>query len=409
MSYTTDNYEFTVPEIDDIPDISVLSQNWDNLDRILNGIDTRNKIETISPTVDLNGYTEQGIYRFTSSHIPTNVPLGCTEGWLFVVPWNNAYEAVQFWLNYADRKVYIRKRVYPTWGEWNGLTTSSELSDIYNQLHGAIESNTALIMALQAAIGSPLVASFAESMTDQTKVYVYTGTTTSSLTNGHWYYYDNGWTDGGVYNSFALETDKTLTIPNMAPDSEVVGGEITDLKSDLTAMQEEIDSFGGLSDEVKQALLACFQKVGWKDESGDDCYDALHSALYPDSFTPIGGYEIAVIASTIWEDRLNIQSSQNRLARPTYFSLTQGDVVGFSDSSLYAIYAFAFAPRTGENVDWNVPGGTYGYAPAEDFTITVTSDHYYSILKRYDNADMTDNDVKIINRSFGIKSRLEEG
>lgn len=231
MSYTTDNYEFTVPEIDDIPDISVLSQNWDNLDEILNGIDTRNKIETASSTVDLNGYTEQGIYRFTSSHTPTNVPSGCTEGWLFVVPWNNAYEAVQFWLNYADRKVYIRKRVYPTWGEWNGLTTSAELSDIYNQLHGAIESNTALIVALQAAIGSPLVASSAESMTDQTKVYVYTGTTTSTLTNGHWYYYDNGWTDGGVYNSFALETDKTLSIPDMAADAETVGDELTDLKS----------------------------------------------------------------------------------------------------------------------------------------------------------------------------------
>lgn len=233
MSYTTDNYEFTVPEIDDIPDISVLSQNWYNLDEILNGIDTRNKIETASSTVDLNGYTEQGIYRFTSSHTPTNVPSGCTEGWLFVVPWNNAYEAVQFWLNYADRKVYIRKRVYPTWGEWNGLTTSAELSDIYNQLHGAIESNTALIVALQAAIGSPLVASSAESMTDQTKVYVYTGTTTSTLTNGHWYYYDNGWTDGGVYNSFALETDKTLSIPDMAADAETVGDELTDLKSAL--------------------------------------------------------------------------------------------------------------------------------------------------------------------------------
>lgn len=37
----------------------------------------------------------------------------------------------------------------------------------------------------------------------------------------------------------------------------------------------------GLSDEIKQALLDCFQKVAWIDDQGQDYYDALYDALYP--------------------------------------------------------------------------------------------------------------------------------
>lgn len=37
----------------------------------------------------------------------------------------------------------------------------------------------------------------------------------------------------------------------------------------------------GLTTDVKQALLACFNKVAWVDEHGQDYYDALYVALYP--------------------------------------------------------------------------------------------------------------------------------
>lgn len=38
----------------------------------------------------------------------------------------------------------------------------------------------------------------------------------------------------------------------------------------------------GFSDEFKQALLACFAHVAWTDEHGQDYYDALEAALYPE-------------------------------------------------------------------------------------------------------------------------------
>lgn len=37
----------------------------------------------------------------------------------------------------------------------------------------------------------------------------------------------------------------------------------------------------GLTGDIKQALLACFQKVAYIDENGQDYYDALEAALYP--------------------------------------------------------------------------------------------------------------------------------
>ena len=88
------------------------------------------------------------------------------------------------------------------------------------------------ITALRAAVGSPLKASTVAQMTDTNKIYVYTGSETG-YTNGNWYYYNGtAWVSGGVYNSTALETDKTLTVSDMAADAKVVGDDITDLKSE---------------------------------------------------------------------------------------------------------------------------------------------------------------------------------
>lgn len=40
-------------------------------------------------------------------------------------------------------------------------------------------------------------------------------------------------------------------------------------------------SGSGITEDIKVALLACFEKVAWIDEDGQDYYDALYSALYP--------------------------------------------------------------------------------------------------------------------------------
>lgn len=73
------------------------------------------------------------------------------------------------------------------------------------------------------AYGSPLTASAAADMIDTSKVYVYTGDETG-YTAGHWYYYNGtAWADGGVYNSIAIQTDTTLTLPDHAADAKATG------------------------------------------------------------------------------------------------------------------------------------------------------------------------------------------
>lgn len=56
--------------------------------------------------------------------------------------------------------------------------------------------------------------------------------------------------------------------------------DVADLKDDLTQVQEEIDGFEGISEEVKQALLACFRHLAFLDED-DNYYGNLVHALYP--------------------------------------------------------------------------------------------------------------------------------
>ena len=87
--------------------------------------------------------------------------------------------------------------------------------------------------AKNEAYGSPLTASTAAAMTDQSRVYVYTGSETG-YTAGHWYYYNgSAWTDGGVYNAVAVDTDTTLSVSGKAADAKKTGDELSTIKENL--------------------------------------------------------------------------------------------------------------------------------------------------------------------------------
>lgn len=100
---------------------------------------------------------------------------------------------------------------------------------------GTIDAYRGALNGALAAVGGPLVAATASAMTDTTKVYVYTGSE-SGYTEGHWYYWNgSAWTDGGVYQATGINTDKTLTVEDMAADAKVTGDAVTELKNDLIA------------------------------------------------------------------------------------------------------------------------------------------------------------------------------
>lgn len=81
--------------------------------------------------------------------------------------------------------------------------------------------------------GAPLKAKTVAEMTDKKKVYVYVGTETGYI-NGNWYTWEEtAWVSGGVYNSAAIQTDKTLTQSDEAADSAIVGQQIGQLKESI--------------------------------------------------------------------------------------------------------------------------------------------------------------------------------
>lgn len=69
----------------------------------------------------------------------------------------------------------------------------------------------------------------------------------------------------------------------VASDSEAIEMSVgTD--TEIFAMSVGVSIGGGgsgLTEDIKSALLACFEHVAWIDEDGQEYYDALYNALYP--------------------------------------------------------------------------------------------------------------------------------
>lgn len=107
-----------------------------------------------------------------------------------------------------------------------------------------------------AYYGSPLVASTAAAMTDEDKVYVYTGSETG-YTAGNWYYYDGtSWVSGGVYNSVAVQTDTTLAVYGMPADARATGQAIGSMTSRISTLEETVEGIGdGQSSITWRSLL----------------------------------------------------------------------------------------------------------------------------------------------------------
>lgn len=129
------------------------------------------------------------------------------------------------------------------------------------------EANT-ILSAIRNEYGYPFTAATAAAMTDTSKIYVYVGNETGYV-NGNWYY-NNGtaWVSGGVYNSTAFETDKTLTVSGSAADAKMTG----DIKTDLGVVAIGYDDFAasiwekgalgnvGIDDSYRSNVRARFKK-----------------------------------------------------------------------------------------------------------------------------------------------------
>lgn len=118
----------------------------------------------------------------------------------------------------------------------NPTIPQSRVEDLLVQLMEGLPTDE----HIRDLVGSPLKADTVSEMTDDTKIYIYTGSETG-YTAGHWYYYNgSSWADGGAYNSAGINTDKTLSVEDKAADGKAVGDELTDLKSAIKVSDSSV-------------------------------------------------------------------------------------------------------------------------------------------------------------------------
>lgn len=75
--------------------------------------------------------------------------------------------------------------------------------------------------------------------------------------------------DAAADRAEAAANDLSGTVQQVATNTQ----DIANLKDDLSHIT-------GIGDEVKEALLACFDNVAWANQNGEELYQALYSALY---------------------------------------------------------------------------------------------------------------------------------
>lgn len=145
--------------------------------------------------------------------------------------------------------------------------------------------------------GSPLQANTVAEMTDKKKVYVYVGTESGYIA-GNWYTWNgSAWVSGGVYNSAAIQTDKTLTQSDKAADSAVVGGKFNEINESIDSVTEEISGLkgvgSGLTTEQKRYIVSLFENAVYS-ENMSDIVTALE-----DSFNTIPATGIKLSPATL--------------------------------------------------------------------------------------------------------------
>lgn len=93
------------------------------------------------------------------------------------------------------------------------------------------------------------------------------------------------------------------------------------------------DSSGsGLTEDVKVALLACFEKVAWIDEDGQDYYDALYDALYPPSDL-VSISAVYTQSGTVYDD-FTLNDLKSDLVVTAQYSNTPSETI---PSNLYSL------------------------------------------------------------------------
>ena len=117
-------------------------QNWQNditplsdarLNYMEDGIErANNTIVVTTANTDLNDYTETGLYYFSTSYTPINIPTSLVNGWLSVIKSipNSLVKQIFYRGGTADKndyETYVRTKVGGIWSNWQRVMVEDDL------------------------------------------------------------------------------------------------------------------------------------------------------------------------------------------------------------------------------------------------------------------------------------------
>lgn len=197
-------------------------------------------------------------------------------------------------------------------------TAESEVSGGINELTFTFSNGETATFTVRngEAGGYPVPVEYAADMVDPEKIYLYLGSE-EGYDEGYLYaFLNDAWTKTSLYGVGQDGYSPEVTVSEVEGGVEVRvadrSGITTAMIKNGTATDEQVSDWldnhpeatttvqdgsiteaklaqdvldlingGAISDDVKQALLDCFQHVAWIDGDGQNYYDALYNAFYP--------------------------------------------------------------------------------------------------------------------------------
>lgn len=183
-------------------------------------------------------------------------------------------------------------------------------------------------------------------------------------------------------------------------------------RSDIEGLKADLDAFEPLSDNIKMALLACFQNVAWTTGNSKVLYDDLRKALYdgviPDYNKAFAISNIVIGIASYGQQGYSQDTTNKEFACADLSSYTfmVDDIIRLEDTQRR--YKF----EVGTNNNQTSSDGSWNYKPFSIYDCLITQEHLPDtkvlLIKKVDGTIFTNEDIILLNSLVNVYRSAEQ-